>query len=55
MLLPLLCFAPTGKQMYESDDIIQYLFTEYGDGQVPLPLRLGTLTTLTCGLALAPR
>jgi hypothetical protein len=36
--------------MYESDDIIQYLFTTYGDGQVPLPLRLGMLTTITCAL-----
>eukprot|EP00878_Enallax_costatus_P025356 GHUV01027127.1.p1 GENE.GHUV01027127.1~~GHUV01027127.1.p1 ORF type:complete len:147 (+),score=33.12 GHUV01027127.1:737-1177(+) len=41
--------------MYESDAIIKYLFTEYGDGQVPLALRLGFATTLTCGLALAPR
>lgn len=41
--------------MYESDDIITYLFNEYGDGQVPLMLRLGPATTLTCGLALAPR
>lgn len=41
--------------MYESDDIIAYLFNEYGDGQVPLALRLGALTTVTCGLALAPR
>lgn len=41
--------------MYESDEIIRYLFTEYGDGQVPLALRLGFATTLTCGLALAPR
>jgi hypothetical protein len=46
---------PTGKSIYESDDIIQYLFSEYGDGNVPLALRLGFATTLTCGLALAPR
>eukprot|EP00775_Hariotina_reticulata_P008777 gene8777-8955_t len=52
---PFLVDNNNGKQMYESDDIIQYLFTEYGDGQVPLSLRLGFLTTLTCGLALAPR
>ena len=41
--------------MYESDAIINYLFNEYGDGQVPLPLRMGYFTTLTAGLALAPR
>eukprot|EP00878_Enallax_costatus_P021370 GHUV01022620.1.p1 GENE.GHUV01022620.1~~GHUV01022620.1.p1 ORF type:complete len:236 (+),score=45.30 GHUV01022620.1:135-842(+) len=52
---PFLVDQNTGKQMYESDAIIKYLFTEYGDGQVPLALRLGFATTLTCGLALAPR
>ncbi|KIZ01293.1 hypothetical protein MNEG_6670 [Monoraphidium neglectum] len=52
---PFLIDPNNGKQLYESDDIINYLFTEYGDGQVPLSLRLGFLTTLTCGLGLAPR
>lgn len=52
---PFLVDPNTGKQLYESDDIINYLFTEYGDGQVPLMLRLGAATTITCGLALAPR
>lgn len=41
--------------MYESDAIITYLFDQYGDGEVPLALRLGYFTTLTAGLALAPR
>lgn len=41
--------------MYESDAIITYLFNKYGDGQVPLVLRLGIATTISCGLALAPR
>jgi hypothetical protein len=36
--------------MYESDAIIQYLFTTYGDGQVPRALTLGALTTLSAGL-----
>lgn len=53
--LPMLMTPPPGKQMYESDAIIEYLFNEYGDGQVPLPLRMGYFTTLTAGLALAPR
>eukprot|EP00882_Tetradesmus_deserticola_P029143 GHRQ01032571.1.p1 GENE.GHRQ01032571.1~~GHRQ01032571.1.p1 ORF type:complete len:323 (+),score=107.90 GHRQ01032571.1:91-1059(+) len=52
---PFLVDNNTGKQMYESDAIISYLFNEYGDGQVPLALRLGAATTITCGLALAPR
>ena len=41
--------------MYESDDIIAYLFAEYGDGQVPRMLQPGTLTTITCALGLAAR
>ena len=41
--------------MYESDDIIHYLFKTYGDGQVPLGLRLGFLTVLSCGISLAAR
>ncbi|KAF6262882.1 hypothetical protein COO60DRAFT_1493172 [Scenedesmus sp. NREL 46B-D3] len=52
---PYLVDNNTGEQMYESDAIISYLFNEYGDGQVPLGLRLGAATTITCGLALAPR
>lgn len=32
-------------RMFESDDIIAYLFRVYGDGSVPLSLRLGPLTT----------
>nr|GMD78455.1 glutathione S-transferase, amino-terminal domain protein [Ipomoea batatas] len=35
----------TGVAMYESDEIIKYLVGKYGDGQVPLLLSLGLLTT----------
>lgn len=52
---PFLVDPNTGRSMYESDDIVAYLFSEYGDGRVPALLRGGFLTTLTCGLALAPR
>ncbi|GIL77871.1 hypothetical protein Vretimale_6589 [Volvox reticuliferus] len=53
---PLLVDPNTGKQMYESDDIIAYLFQEYGNGaEVPLALRLGALTTISCMLGAAPR
>jgi glutathione S-transferase len=38
-------------EMYESDDIVRYLFDTYGDGQVPLLLGLGRLTDLSAGLA----
>ncbi|EFJ53145.1 hypothetical protein VOLCADRAFT_55524, partial [Volvox carteri f. nagariensis] len=53
---PFLVDPNSGKQMYESDDIIAYLFQEYGNGaEVPLPLRLGALTTISCAVGAAPR
>ena len=33
----------------------RYLFNEYGDGQVPLLLRLGPITALSIGLGTLPR
>ena len=47
----------TGVNIYESDDIIQYMFDTYGpvDAKVPASLKLGVLTTLTCGISLLPR
>lgn len=45
----------TGVAMYESDDIIKYLVTKYGDGSVPVLLSLGLLTTLTEGFAMIGR
>lgn len=34
----------SGISLYESDDIVQYLFRVYGDGDVPVLLRLGPVT-----------
>lgn len=49
---PMMRDPNTGKVMYESDDIIAYLYEKYGGGaQPPLMLRMGFFTTLTCGLA----
>ncbi len=45
----------TRQQMGESDDIIVYLYNEYGDGNVPLLLKLGPLTAISNTLALLPR
>lgn len=47
----------TGVSMYESDDIIDYLYDKYGPGKdkVPSLLRAGALTILTAGFGLAPR
>jgi len=52
---PFLVDPNTGKELYESDDIITYLFQQYGDGRVPLPLRLGPVTDVTSMLASAWR
>ncbi|HYC21407.1 MAG TPA: glutathione S-transferase N-terminal domain-containing protein [Candidatus Bathyarchaeia archaeon] len=54
-LFPWLVDPNTGKEMYESDDIVRYLFDTYGDGSVPLALRAGILTDVTSGLASAFR
>ena len=43
-LFPYLVDPNTGKAMYESSDIVRYLFAEYGDGSVPLALGAGVLT-----------
>ncbi len=45
----------SSKEMYESDDIVRYLFETYGDGQVPMALSLGVITNLTASLASAWR
>lgn len=50
-MFPYLVDPNTGTAMYESDDIVRYLATTYGDGVVPLALRLGPLTMLSSGLA----
>ena len=42
-------------EMYESMDIARYLAKTYGDGTLPLGLRLGPLTTFTSSLASACR
>jgi glutathione S-transferase len=52
---PYLVDPNTGKAMYESDDIVAYLYQTYGDGGVPLVLSLGPITTLSASLASAFR
>jgi glutathione S-transferase len=48
---PYLVDPNTGVEMYESGDIVRYLFAGYGQGSVPAPLALGPLTDLLAGLA----
>ena len=54
---PYLVDDNTGVSMYESDDIIDYLYDKYGPGKekVPTLLRAGALTVLTAGFGLSPR
>ena len=51
---PYLVDPNTGKEMYESDDIVKYLFAEYGEGPPPAVL-LGGWAALTGSLASALR
>jgi glutathione S-transferase len=48
---PYLVDPNTGKAMYESDDIVRHLFSEYGDGRVPLLLAAGPFTDAGAALA----
>jgi glutathione S-transferase len=48
---PYLIDPNSGKEMYESDAIVKYLFESYGNGQVPTLLQPGALTQATLGLA----
>jgi glutathione S-transferase len=53
-LFPYLVDPNTGKEMYESDDIVRYLFAEYGSGPPP-GLLLGPVAALTGSIASAWR
>jgi len=48
---PLLVDPNVDALLYESDDIVQHLYSRYGQGQPPLGLRLGIVGTATSGLA----
>jgi len=52
---PYLIDPNSGVEMYESDDIIRYLFATYGNGHVPALLRLGPITDATAAAASAWR
>jgi len=50
-MFPYLVDPNTGVEMYESDDIIAYLYEHYGAGAPPIGLRLGPLTAITSSVA----
>jgi glutathione S-transferase len=52
---PYLVDPNTGVEMYESLDIIAYLFETYGQREMPLKWKAGKLQTLGSMLASAPR
>jgi glutaredoxin len=52
---PYLIDPNTGVEMYESLDIVAYLFETYGGGKLPVKWRLGNLQTTGSVLASAPR
>lgn len=54
-MFPYLVDPNSGKSMYESDDIVAYLFSEYGNGRVPSTLGAGLLTNVASTLAGLPR
>jgi glutathione S-transferase len=45
-MFPYLVDPNEGRSLYESNDIVRYVASTYGDGSVPLALRLGPLTNL---------
>ncbi len=48
---PYLVDPNTGKSLYESDEIVRYLFETYGDGSVPFSLAAGPLTDVSSTIA----
>jgi len=52
---PYLVDPNTATEMYESDDIVRYLFERYGSGGKPILLSLGPLTDVTAFAASAAR
>lgn len=52
---PYLVDPNTSTAMYESDDIVRYLFDTYGEGGAPWLLSLGPLTLATSALASVAR
>ncbi len=52
---PYLVDPNTGKEMYESDEIVRYLYAAYGQGDVPALLAGGPLNDVTASMASAVR
>lgn len=55
MMFPFLIDPNSGKEMYESDDIVRYLASTYGDGSISWTLKMGPLTNFSSFIASAVR
>jgi glutathione S-transferase len=55
VMVPYLLDPTTGVGLYESDQIVRYLYEHYGGGRVPLLQRLGPLNTVLSCVATALR
>ena len=52
---PYLIDPNTGTELYESDEIVRYLFDRYGDGRIPLALGVPVLRDVSSVLSGWPR
>ncbi len=52
---PFLIDPNTGAEMYESMEIVRYLYDEYGGGRLPLKWRIGTAQKISSSLASVAR
>jgi hypothetical protein len=50
-MFPYLVDPNTGTAMYESDDIVRYLYRNYGAGRAPLAMTLPIVTEMTASFA----
>lgn len=55
MMVPYLVDPTSGREMYESDDIVRHLYATYGNGRVPAIFRIPLLGNLLSYLASAVR
>jgi len=53
--VPFLIDPNNGTEMDDADEIVAYLFRNYGNNKIPLVLRKGSLNEITAKLGMAPR
>jgi hypothetical protein len=53
--IPYMIDPNNGTEMTDADEIVAYLFRNYGDNKIPLILRKGPINDLTAKVGMAPR